>query len=112
MTYYLKGTYLQKKKGKLHIYVRNNKDSKGRLKSKFYVGRLTFKESLKSSGTANKKDAVKFLEKWYERLQFQKDEGIQIHTKTFSECLKQFEKSLVGDISKTSITLKGIRQKI
>ena len=65
MTYYLKGTYLQKKKGKLHIYVRNNKDSKGRLKSKFYVGRtyIQGKSTVKSSGTANKKDAVKFLEK-------------------------------------------------
>ena len=113
MVYYLKGTYLTKKKGKLHIYVRNNKDSKGRLKSKFYVGRtyIQGKSTVKSSGTANKKEAVKVLEKWYDRLQFQKDEGIQIHTKTFSECLKQFEKSLDGDISRTSITLKGIRQK-
>lgn len=101
MAYYLKGTYLTKKKDKLHIYVRNNKDSKGRLKSKFYVGRtyIQGKSTVKSSGTANKKEAIKILEKWYDRLQFQKDEGIQIHTKTFSECLKQFEKSLDGDIS-------------
>ena len=83
------------KDGKLHIYVRTDK-YKGKLKSDKYVGRtyIQGKSTVKSSGTANKKDAVKFLEKWYERLQFQKDEGIQIHTKTFSECLKQFEKSL------------------
>ena len=114
MAYFLKGTYLTKKKGKLHIYVRNNKDSKGRLKSKFYVGRtyIQGKSTVKSSGTANKKQAVKILEKWYDRLQFQKDEGIQIHTKTFAECLKQFEKSLNDDISRTSITIKGIRQKM
>ncbi len=114
MSYYLKGTYIQKKNSKLHIYVRNNKDSKGRLKSKFYVGRtyIQGKSTIKSSGTANKKQAVKILEKWFEKLQFQKDEGIQIHTKTFAECLKQFEVSLDDDISRTSVTIKGIRQKV
>jgi len=114
MTYYLQGTYLKKKNGKLHIYVRNNKDSKGRLKSKFYVGRtfIQGRSTVKSSGTANKKQAIKILEQWYERLQFQKDEGIQIHTKSFAECLKEFEKSLDTDISRTGVTIKGIRQKM
>ena len=54
--------------------------------------RTYIQQKYESFSTANKKDAVKFLEK-YERLQFQKM-SIQIHTKTFSECLKQFEKSL------------------
>ena len=73
---------------------------------------LTFKVRVQlSSGTANKKQAIKILEKWYDRLQFQKDEGIQVHTKTFAECLKQYEKSLETDISRTTVTIKGIRQK-
>ena len=73
MTYYLKGTYLQKKKGKLHIYVRNNKDSKGRLKSKFYVGRTYIQGKVRLSHLVLLiKNAVKILEKWYDRLQFQK----------------------------------------
>ena len=81
MTYYLKGTYLQKKKGKLHIYVRNNKDSKGRLKSKFYVGRtyIQGKQKIISSGSNNLNKAKVILSKWYDELQTMKKFDITIH---------------------------------
>ena len=55
----------QLKDGKLHIYVRTDK-YKGKLKSDKFVGRtyIQSKQTIKSSGTNNLKQAKLILGKW------------------------------------------------
>ena len=58
---------IHKKDGRLHIYVRQDKN-KGELKSKNWVGRLYIdgKQKISSSGTQNLDEAIPILEKWFD----------------------------------------------
>ena len=71
MSHFVKGSYLKKKNGKLHIYIRNEK-YKNKLKSKNFVGRtyIDGRQKIISSKTSNKTQAIKILENWYDKLQF------------------------------------------
>ena len=64
---------IHKKKGKLHIYVRQDK-YKGELKSHNWVGRtyINGKQKVSSSGTTNLEEAIPILEKWFDELQAEK----------------------------------------
>ena len=81
----------QIKDGKLHIYVRTDK-YKGKLKSDKFVGRtyIQSKQTIKSSGTNNLKQAKVILGKWYDDLQFRKTHNIQIHTNSVKDLYQRF----------------------
>ena len=81
----------QLKDGKLHIYVRTDK-YKGKLKSDKFVGRtyIQSKQTIKSSGTNNLKQAKVILGKWYDDLQFRKTHNIQIHTNSVKDLYQRF----------------------
>lgn len=112
MAHYVKGTYLKRKNGKLHIYVRSD-TYKDKLRSKNYVGRtyIDKKQKIISSATSNKKEAIKILEKWYDKLQFKKELGLGIHESTFKDCLKEYLKDLNDDQSRSKNTIQFIRQR-
>ena len=71
---------IHKKNGKLHIYVRQDK-YKGELKSHNWVGRASIngKQKVSSSGTANLEEAIPILEKWFDELQLEKNDDIQVN---------------------------------
>ena len=81
----------QLKDGKLHIYVRTDK-YKGKLKSDKFVGRtyIQGKQTIKSSGTNNLKQAKVILGKWFDDLQFRKTHNIQIHTNSVKDLYQRF----------------------
>ncbi len=112
MAHFVKGTYLKKKDGKLHIYIRSD-TYKGKLKSKNYVGRtyIDKKQKIISSSTTNKKEAIKILEKWYDKLQFKKELGLGIHESSFKDCLKEFLKDINESQSRSPNTIRFIRQR-
>ena len=113
MLHYVKGTYFKRKDGKLHIYVRSD-TYKGKLKSKNYVGRtyIDKKQKIKSSSTSNKKEAIKILERWYDKLYFKKELGLGIHESSFKECLKEYLKTLNDNQSRSNNTKRFIRQSL
>ena len=112
MLHYVKGTYFKSKDGKLHIYVRSD-TYKGKLKSKNYVGRtyIDKKQKIKSSSTSSKKEAIKILERWYDKLYFKKELGLGIHESSFKECLKEYLKTLNDNQSRSNNTKRFIRQR-
>ena len=112
MAHFVKGTYLKKKDGKLHIYIRSD-IYKGKLRSKNYVGRtyIDKKQKIISSSTTNKKEAIKILEKWYDKLQFKKELGLGIHESSFKDCLKEFLKDINESQSRSPNTIRFIRQR-
>ncbi len=112
MAHFVKGTYLKKKDGKLHIYIRSD-TYKGKLRSKNYVGRtyIDKKQKIISSSTTNKKEAIKILEKWYDKLQFKKELGLGIHESSFKDCLKEFLKDINESQSRSPNTIRFIRQR-
>jgi len=112
MAHFVKGTYLKKKDGKLHIYIRSD-TYKGKLRSKNYVGRtyIDKKQKVISSSTTNKKEAIKILEKWYDKLQFKKELGLGIHESSFKDCLKEFLKDINESQSRSPNTIRFIRQR-
>ncbi len=112
MAHFVKGTYLKKKDGKLHIYIRSD-IYKGKLRSKNYVGRtyIDKKQKVISSSTTNKKEAIKILEKWYDKLQFKKELGLGIHESSFKDCLKEFLKDINESQSRSPNTIRFIRQR-
>ena len=71
---------IHKKNGKLHIYVRQDK-YKGELKSHNWVGRASIngKQKVSSSGTTNLEEAIPILEKWFDELQLEKNDDIQVN---------------------------------
>ena len=71
---------IHKKNGRLHIYVRQDK-YKGELKSHNWVGRASIngKQKVSSSGTTNLEEAIPILEKWFDELQLEKNEDIQVN---------------------------------
>ena len=81
MKHFVEGTYLKKKEGKLHIYVRSDK-YKNKLRSNNYVGRtyIDGKQKIISSKTNNKAEAIKILEKWYDTIHI-KNEFSKANTK-------------------------------
>ena len=76
---------IHKKNGRLHIYVRQDK-YKGELKSHNWVGRASIngKQKVYSSGTTNLEEAIPVLEKWFDELQLEKKDDIQVN-KTIKE---------------------------
>ena len=112
MAHFVKGTYLKKKDGKLHIYIRSD-TYKGKLRSKNYVGRtyIDKKQKVISSSTTNKKEAIKILEIWYDKLQFKKELGLGIHESSFKDCLKEFLKDINESQSRSPNTIRFIRQR-
>ena len=76
---------IHKKNGRLHIYVRQDK-YKGELKSHNWVGRASIngKQKVFSSGTTNLEEAIPILEKWFDELQLEKKDDIQVN-KTIKE---------------------------
>ena len=71
---------IHKKNGRLHIYVRQDK-YKGELKSHNWVGRtyINGKQKVSSSGTTNLEEAIPILEKWFDELQLEKNDDIQVN---------------------------------
>ena len=71
---------IHKKDGRLHIYVRQDK-YKGELKSHNWVGRASIngKQKVSSSGTTNLEEAIPILEKWFDELQLEKNDDIQVN---------------------------------
>ena len=71
---------IHKKNGRLHIYVRQDK-YKGELKSHNWVGRASIngKQKVFSSGTTNLEEAIPILEKWFDELQLEKKDDIQVN---------------------------------
>ena len=87
------------KNGKLHIYIRTDK-YKGKLKSDKFVGRtyIQGKQTIKSSGTNNLKQAKVILGNWFDELNFKKKHNIQIHTNSVSDLWQKF----LTDIGKST----------
>ena len=71
---------IHKKDCRLHIYVRQDK-YKGELKSHNWVGRASIngKQKVSSSGTTNLEEAIPILEKWFDELQLEKNDDIQVN---------------------------------
>lgn len=113
MKHFVEGTYLKKKNGKLHIYVRSDK-YKDKLRSNNYFGRtyIDGKQKIISSKTSNKAEAIKILEKWYDTIHIKKELGIGVHESNFKDCLKKYLEDLKEDKSKSKNTIKFIKQKI
>ena len=87
------------KNGKLHIYIRTDK-YKGKLKSDKFVGRtyIQGKQTIKSSGTNNLKQAKVILGNWFDELNFKKKHNIQIHTNSVKDLWQKF----LTDIGKST----------
>ena len=65
MTYYKDNTLFKRRDGRLHIYKRKDKKSEN-----WYARTFIDKKQIQiSSKTSNKKQAIKILEKWFDRLQ-------------------------------------------
>jgi integrase len=113
MSYFVEGSYHKRKNGKLHIYIRNEK-YKNKLKSNNYYGRtyIDGRQKMFSSETNNKAEAIKILEKWYDKLQFKKEMGIGIHDSSVKDCLKEYLKSFKEDQSRSKNTLSFFKQKL
>ena len=113
MSHFVEGSYQKRKNGKLHIYIRNEK-YKNKLKSKNFVGRtyIDGKQKIISSKTSNKKEAIRILENWYDKLQFKKEMGIGIHDSSVKDCLKEYLKSFKEDQSRSKNTLSFFKQKL
>ena len=79
------------KNGKLHIYIRTDKYN-GKLKSNKFVGRtyIQGKQTVKTSGTSNLKQAKIRLGKWFEELKFKDKHNIQIHTNSIKDLYERF----------------------
>jgi len=69
------------------------------------------KTKIISSSTTNKKEAIKILEKWYDKLQFKKELGLGIHESSFKDCLKEFLKDINESQSRSPNTIRFIRQR-
>ena len=79
------------KNGKLHIYIRTDKYN-GKLKSNKFVGRtyIQGRQTIKTSGTSNLKQAKVVLSKWFEELKFKDKHKIQIHTNSIKDLWERF----------------------
>ena len=91
----MKKEIITRRQGRLHIYIRDEM-YKGKLRCKNYVGRcyLNGVRKIKSSGTANKRQAIKILDEWFMKLNYAVEMGIDISVSTFGECLKRYLKEI------------------
>jgi len=108
MTYYKANTLFKRKDGRLHIYKRKDKKSEN-----WYARTFIDKKQIQiSSKTSNKKQAIKILEKWFDRLHFRLAEGLQVHQSTFEDCLSIFLNELKDDISRSKTSNKSIKSRM
>ena len=108
MTYYKDDTLFKRKDGRLHIYKRKDKKSEN-----WYARTFIDKKQIQiSSKTSNKKQAIKILEKWFDRLHFRLAEGLQVHQSTFEDCLSIFLNELKDDISRSKTSNKSIKSRM
>ena len=108
MTYYKDNTLFKRKDDRLHIYKRKDKKSEN-----WYARTFIDKKQIQiSSKTSNKKQAIKILEKWFERLHFRLAEGLQVHQSTFEDCLSIFLNELKDDISRSKTSNKSIKSRM
>ena len=79
-----------RKNKRLKIYKRDDD------KSGNYVGRtyIDSKDKIKTSGTKNKKQAIKILEEWYDKLQFCIQHGMNVHDTTVKQSVDLFIKHI------------------
>jgi len=108
MTYYKDNTLFKRKDGRLHIHKRKDKKSEN-----WYARTFIDKKQIQiSSKTSNKKQAIKILEKWFDRLHFRLAEGLQVHQSTFEDCLSIFLNELKDDISRSKTSNKSIKSRM
>jgi hypothetical protein len=96
MAYYKKNTLFKTKNNRLHIFKRKDAKTDNWYGRTFIEG----KQTQTSSSTINKSKAIVILEKWFDRLHFKKNEGIQVHSKTFAQCAKEFIEFIKNDMSR------------
>jgi integrase len=107
MPYYKEKTLFKTKNNRLHIFKRKDAKTDNWYGRTFIEG----KQTQTSSSTSNKNKAIIILEQWFDRLHFKKNEGIQVHSKTFAQCAKEFIEFIKNDMSRapnsrTSITTR------
>ena len=104
MPYYKENTLFKTKNNRLHIFKR--KDAK----TNNWYGRtfIEKKQTQTSSSTSDKNKAIIILEQWFDRLHFKKSEGIQVHSKTFIQCAKEFIEYVKSDMSRAPISRTSI----
>ena len=108
----MKKEIITRRQGRLHIYIRDEM-YKGKLRCKNYVGRcyLNGVRKIKSSGTANKRQAIKILDEWYMKLNYAVEMGIDIRVSTFGECLKRYLKEIDNDKTRSDETIASLKRK-
>jgi len=96
MPYYKENTLFKTKNNRLHIFQRKDAKSNNWYGRTFIEG----KQTQTSSSTSDKNKAIIILEQWFDRLHFKKSEGIQVHSKTFIQCAKEFMEYIKSDMSR------------
>ena len=104
MAYYKKNTLFKTKNNRLHIFQRKDAKTNNWYGRTFIEG----KQTQTSSSTSDKNKAITILEQWFDRLHFKKSEGIQVHSKTFIQCAKEFIEHVKSDMSRAPISRTSI----
>jgi len=104
MPYYKENTLFKTKNNRLHIFKRKDAKTNNWYGRTFIEG----KQTQTSSSTSDKNKAIIILEQWFDRLHFKKSEGIQVHSKTFIQCAKEFIEHVKSDMSRAPISRTSI----
>jgi len=96
MPYFKENTLFKTKNNRLHIFLRKDAKTNNWYGRTFIEG----KQTQTSSSTSDKNKAIIILEQWFDRLHFKKSEGIQVHSKTFIQCAKEFMEYIKSDMSR------------
>ena len=104
MPYYKENTLFKTKNNRLHIFQRKDAKTNNWYARTFIEG----KQTQTSSSTSDKNKAIIILEQWFDRLHFKKSEGIQVHSKTFIQCAKEFMEYVKNDMSRAPISRSSI----
>ena len=104
MPYYKENTLFNTKNNRLHIFKRKDAKTNNWYGRTFIEG----KQTQTSSSTSDKNKAIIILEQWFDRLHFKKSEGIQVHSKTFIQCAKEFLEYVKSDMSRAPISRTSI----
>jgi integrase len=96
MPYYKENTLFKTKNNRLHIFQRKDAKTNNWYGRTFIEG----KQTQTTSNTSDKNKATIILEQWFDRLHFKKSEGIQVHSKTFIQCAKEFMEYIKSDMSR------------
>lgn len=93
-----------RKNKRLKIYKRDDD------KSGNYVGRtyIDGKDKIKTSGTKNKKQAIKILEEWYDKLHYRLEMGMNVHDINVKKCVDSFIKHIRENNNIESTTKKSM----